>query len=207
MRAHPELDPSHPVTCGLHVASLLEDNGLRVHDVFAETDVAVMHAYPMYLDWARQPLDPDLVPFTCALTEALTGKPVLMEEWGGCTAAPGEPSHVWSWHDVRGERASSWPRRRTWRTTWRRCCPRLVDVGATGAMLWCFADYAEHLWSRPLRRGAARALLRPRAARRFAEAARRRRVALDVTPEAYYADPAGHARRLYRAYQSGAGAA
>ena len=27
--------------------------------------------------------------------------------------------------------------------------PRLVEVGATGAFLWCFADYAEDLWDRP----------------------------------------------------------
>ena len=27
--------------------------------------------------------------------------------------------------------------------------PRLVEVGATGALLWCFADYAEAIWDRP----------------------------------------------------------
>ena len=27
--------------------------------------------------------------------------------------------------------------------------PRLVSVGATGALLWCFADYAVHLWDKP----------------------------------------------------------
>src|SRR5688572_20821636 len=47
------IDPAHPVTCGLHMASLHFDNGLRVNDVFAETDVAVMHSYPMYTNWAR----------------------------------------------------------------------------------------------------------------------------------------------------------
>ncbi|MGC9358716.1 MAG: glycoside hydrolase 5 family protein, partial [Anaerolineae bacterium] len=90
-------DPVRPVTCGLHVASLVEDNGLRVPDVFGETDVAVMHGYPMYADWAAGPLDPDFVPFLCALTTALCGKPALMEEFGGCTAPPGEPSTVWEW--------------------------------------------------------------------------------------------------------------
>ena len=29
------------------------------------------------------------------LTAALCGKPVLAEEWGGCTAPPGEPSQTW----------------------------------------------------------------------------------------------------------------
>ncbi len=99
------IDAHHPVTCGLHVASLLEDNHLRVHDVFAETDTAVMHAYPMYLPWARHDLDPDLVPFTCALVNALCGKPTLMEEWGGCTAPPGA---AWC---ARTARSSRTPRR------------------------------------------------------------------------------------------------
>src|SRR5262249_12004353 len=79
-----ELDPVHPVTCGLHFDSLIKDNGLRINEVFAETDIAVMHGYPMYVPWARSPLDPDFVPFTCALTSALCGKPTLAEEWGGC---------------------------------------------------------------------------------------------------------------------------
>jgi endo-1,4-beta-mannosidase len=92
-----ELDTAHPVTCGLHVDSLVEDNGLRVHDIFAEVDMAVMHGYPMYADWAVGPLDPDFVPFLCALTSALCGKPTLAEEFGGCTQPPGQPSAVWRW--------------------------------------------------------------------------------------------------------------
>jgi len=85
------IDPVHPVTCGLHVASLVEDNGLRAHDIFAEVDLAAMHGYPMYADWSTGPLDPDFVPFLCALTSALCGKATLMEEFGGCTGAPGRP--------------------------------------------------------------------------------------------------------------------
>ena len=27
--------------------------------------------------------------------------------------------------------------------------PRLVEIGAIGAMVWCFADYHESLWGRP----------------------------------------------------------
>lgn len=125
-----ELDPHHPVTCGLHVESLVQDNGLRVSDVFAETDVALLHGYPMYADWAKGPLDPDYVPFTCALTTALSGKPTLVEAWG---------------------------------TTSPRSC-----------------------------RGFARTRPRVRPAAR--------RIDLDGTPDASYADPAGHAQRLYAAY-------
>ena len=71
-----DIDGTRPVTCGLHAASLFERNGLRVDQVFAETDVAVMHGYPMYVPWARDPLDPDFVPFLCRLTSALSGRPL-----------------------------------------------------------------------------------------------------------------------------------
>jgi endo-1,4-beta-mannosidase len=143
------LDSRHPVTCGLHVANLLQDNGLRVTEVFAETDVAVMHAYPMYGMLARSPLDPDFVPFTCALTAALCGKPVLMEEFGGCTAPPGRGSYMWRWLANHLPRVQFMASEEAMAEYLVGVLPRLVAVGATGAVLWCFADYAAELWDRP----------------------------------------------------------
>jgi endo-1,4-beta-mannosidase len=97
--------------------------------------------------------------------------------------------------------------------------PRLVDVGATGAFLWCFADYAPELWDRPpCDEGGAKherhfGLVRPDGSLKpHTEALRRfvatnptirppaRTVELDVTAEEYYRDPAGHARRLYQEF-------
>lgn len=213
-----DLDPRHPVTCGLHVASLLEDNALRVHDVFEETDVAVMHAYPMYLPWARHDLDPDLVPFTCALVSAMTGKATLMEEWGGCTAPPGEPSQVWEWTSYGAPRRQFMASEEDLARYVEAVLPKLVDVGATGALLWCFADYHPSLWDRPpcdeARHERHFGLVRPdgslkphaEAIRRFARASPRvlreprHTVALDVGRDEYYAAPAEHARRLYARY-------
>ncbi len=143
------LDSQHPVTCGLHVANLLQDNGLRVTDVFAETDVAVMHAYPMYGWLARSPLDPDFVPYTCALTTALCGKPVLMEEFGGPTAPPGRDSFMWRWLANRFPRIQFMAGEQAMAEHLAAVLPRLVAVGATGALLWCFADYAVDLWDKP----------------------------------------------------------
>ena len=212
-----ELD-QRPVTCGLHVASLLEDNGLRVDEVFSETDLAVMHAYPMYLDLARGPLDPDLVPFTCALTRALSGKPVLMEEWGGCSAPPGEGSQTWRWTSYGRPRSQFMASEEALAEHIAQVLPRLVDVGASGSLLWCFADYHERLHDRPpllesrheRSFGLVRAdgSLKPHAevVKRFAAqrptvlARPRHEVRLDVAPEEYYRAPAAHARRLYRAY-------
>ena len=145
-----EIDPLHPVTCGLHGDSLHRDNGLRIDKVYAETDVAVMHSYPMYTPWARQPLDPDFVPFTCALTAALCGKPVLMEEFGGCTALPGEATYTMKWTETNGrQREQFMASEEDFAEFIRLTLPKLQDSGATGAMLWCFADYVPELWDLP----------------------------------------------------------
>ena len=213
------LDPSHPVTMGLHTANLLSDNGLRVDQVFAAGDVAVMHGYPMYVPWARDELDPDLVPFLCALTTALSGKPCLAEEWGGCTAPDGTGSVVWEWTSYGQERSQFMAGEEDFADYVRATLPRLVEVGATGAMLWCFADYAPELWDRPpcedtgARHERHFGLVRPDGSlkphaeviKEFAATAPRvvpptRTVTLDITADEYYLDPEVHARRLYEAF-------
>jgi len=211
------VDPTHPVTCGLHTANLFQDNGLRVNDVFAETDVAVMHGYPMYIDWATSPLDPNFVPFICALTTALCGKPTLMEEFGGCTEAPGKPSSVWEWTAYGQPRRQFMASEEEFAAYIEQVLPRLIEVGATGAMLWCYADYAPALWGRPpcdeswherffglVRPDGS---LKPHAAviQRFAATRpvvqpARRTVVLDISPAAYYQSPQAHAQRLYAAF-------
>ena len=144
------IDPKKPVTIGLHGDGLHRDNGLRIDKVYAHTDVAVMHSYPMYTPWARQPLDPDFVPFTCAITAALCGKPVLMEEFGGCTAQPGEPSHIMKWTETNGrEREQFMAGEDDFAEYIRQVLPKLQHSGATGAMLWCYADYVQELWGLP----------------------------------------------------------
>lgn len=143
------IDPEHPVTLGLHSGSLHERNGLMINDVYGETDVAVMHSYPMYVDWSRHPLDPDFVPYTCALTASLAGKPVLMEEFGGCTAAPGQPSYNWEW-DALGQHYNRFmASEEDLAEYFRQVLPKLVQIGTTGAITWCFADYIETLWDKP----------------------------------------------------------
>lgn len=214
-----DLDPEHPVTTGLHTANLFQDNGLRVHDVFAESDVAVMHGYPMYVDWARSPLDPDFVPYLSALVTALTGKPCLAEEWGGCTSPDTAESVVWEWNAYGEPRSQFMAGEEAFAGYVAEVLPRLVDVGATGAFMWCFADYAKELWDRPpcddagARHERHFGLIRPDGSlkphaevlRRFASsnpkiAAPTKTVELDVSPDEYYSDPAAHAERLYQSF-------
>ena len=144
------IDPKRPVTIGLHGDGIHRDNGLRVDKVYAQTDVAVMHSYPMYSDWARKPLDPDYVPFTCALTAALGGKPVLMEEFGGCTALPGEASYMMKWTETNGrDREQFMASEEDFAEFLSLTILKLQHSGATGAMLWCYADYIPELWNVP----------------------------------------------------------
>ena len=213
------LDPSHPVTTGLHVDSLLRDNGLRVDRVFAAADISVMHGYPMYVPWARHDLDPDFVPFLCALTAALSGKPCLAEEWGGCTAPEGSESTTWEWMAYGRPRSQFMAGEQAFAEYVEATLPRLVDVEATGAFLWCFADYAPGLWDRPPceETGAKHerhfGLVRPDGSlkphaeviRAFAESepvtgTSPRSVTLDISVDDYYQDPEGHAKRLYESF-------
>lgn len=143
------IDPAHPVTVGTHADSLSRDNGFRIDLVHAETDIPVMHSYPMYTAWARGPLDPDFVPFTTALTAALAGKPALMEEFGGCTNLPGKPAETWEWSSYGNPRSQYMASETDFAEYIRQVLPRLQGVGARGAFLWCFADYAPELWDRP----------------------------------------------------------
>ena len=143
------LDPTHPITCGLHVESLQIDNGLRVGDVFGEVDLAVMHGYPMYSEWSRGELDPWFVPFMCSLTSALCGKPTLAEEFGACTEAPGLPSRTWNWVAYGAARRQFMSSETDYAEYLEHVLQNLLTVGSTGAMLWCFADYAPELWNRP----------------------------------------------------------
>jgi endo-1,4-beta-mannosidase len=144
-----ELDDAHHMTVGLHADSLMRDNGLRVDRMFEAADMAVMHAYPIYRNFGAEPLDPDVVPFATALTASLSRRPTLMEEFGACTAPPGEPTTTWEWEAL----GSTWSQvmlsEEALAEHIAQVLPRLVEVGATGALLWCFADYAESIWDRP----------------------------------------------------------
>jgi endo-1,4-beta-mannosidase len=213
------IDPVHPVTCGLHADSLWYDNGLRVNDVFAEMDFAVMHGYPMYVPWLDNPLDPDFVPYLCALTSALANKPALMEEFGGCTNTPGEPSATWQWTAYGEPRHQFMASEEDLAAYMTEMLPKLVEVGAIGAVVWCFADYIPELWVRPPCKESIHeryfGLVRPdgsvkphaRAMQAFAATRPvitppRHKIALDISPESYYDDPEGNALRLYRHFRA-----
>ena len=212
------LDPDRPVLLGLHAVSIEDDPGFRVHDVAPETDISVMHGYPFYSAIARSPLDPDYVPFLAALTAALAGRPVLLEETGVNTHWPDRPSQ---WHELSGwggeRRQVHFASEEDAGTYVDAVLHGLQRVGSLGAFLWCFADYAPELWDRPpldlqvherwfgLIRADGSVKPTGNAVLRFADTTPQvlppeRTVELDVSPEDYYRDPVAHARRLYEAF-------
>ncbi len=143
--------PGAPIQIGAHLPSLTADNNMRVDDLARVADEDVMHAYPLYYDGARSFLDPELVPFSCALTSELagSGRATLMQEFGLCTAAPGEAGHAIT-DDFLGEPRSQYLASEDEAASYHAAVlERLVSTGAAGAYAWCYADYDPRLFDRP----------------------------------------------------------
>ena len=189
-------DPSRPITIGLHMEDLEEDRRLGPAEASEFSDFLCMHGYPLYARWARGPSDAALVAYLAEVTRWLGGKEVFFEEFGMPSRAPQEEAEAD--HYV-GQALDA-----------------LHEVGTTGAMLWCFADYVTEIWDRPPLDhapherffGLWRADGSPKPAARhlgrYAGVARRTAVGdaewADVPPEHFYDDPAANLRRMYARY-------
>jgi len=219
--------PGVPVHFGAHLPSLVESTHMRIDDLAGLLDEDCMHAYPLYCDHARSFLDPELVPFACALTAELadTGRAPLMHEFGICTAAPGSPG-VTITDDFLGQ-----PRQQYLASEaegalyYSQVLDRLAATGAAGAYAWCYADYDPSLFDRAPFDTAVRertfGLVRSDGSekpactviRAFAARLARGDVhfgvapkLLDVNVDAYYASPTDHFARLYARWLAGTGA-
>lgn len=143
--------PGTPIQIGAHLPSLTATNNMRIDDLAVVADEDIMHAYPLYCDAARSFLDPDLVPFSCALTAALagSGRPPLMQEFGLCTAPPGAPGHTIT-DDFLGKPRSQYLASEDEAAAYYEAVlERLVRTGAAGAYAWCYGDYDSRLFDRP----------------------------------------------------------
>ena len=209
---------------GAHLPSLTTINHMRVDDLGAVMDEDVMQAYPLYSASARGFLDPELVPFSCALTSALSGRdrPTLMQEFGLCTAPRGTAGQTFIDDFLGVPRAQYLPSEEDGAACYSAVLERLVRTGAAGAYAWCYADYVPELFHRTPLATAVRersfGLVRADrsekpAAQVFRELRRARddghlRVdavppVLDVSPNEYYAEPGAHFDRLYAQWIAG----
>lgn len=207
-----------PIQVGAHLPSLTTQNNMRIDDIAGVADEDVMHAYPLYYDGARSFLDPELVPFSCALTAALsgTGRRPLMQEFGLCTAAPGATGCTITDDFLGKPRPQYLASEEEGATYYEDVLERLVATGAAGAYAWCYGDYDPQLFDRlPLSHairertfGLVRAdgsekpaagVFRQLRSRRDAGALVRHPVVriLDVGADEYYDAPAVHFERLY----------
>jgi hypothetical protein len=215
--------PGTPIQIGAHLPSLTTANNMRIDDLADVADEDLMHAYPLYCDVARSFLDPELVPFSCALTAGLaeSGRPPLMQEFGLCTAPPGVAGYTIT-DDFLGEPRSQYLASEDESATYYdEVLERLVKTGAAGAYAWCYGDYDSRLFDRPpfdtaIRErtfGLVRADGNEKPAAGVFRALRKRRDAgtlmrggvvpvLDVGPDEYYVAPAKHFERLYASWLS-----
>lgn len=210
--------PGTPIQVGAHLPSLTTQNNMRVDDIGGVADEDMMHAYPLYSDVARSFLDPELVPFSCALTAALagTGRPTLMQEFGLCSAPPGAPGTIIMDDFLGTPRPQYLASEEEGAAYYAAVLERLVETGAAGAYAWCYGDYDPRLFDRTPFAHAVRertfGLVRADGSEKPAagvfRATRQRRdvgqlvrgpvpSVLDVTADAYYNAPAEHFRRLY----------
>ena len=219
--------PGTRVQIGAHLLSLTTPDYLRIDDIAGVADEDVMHAYPLYCRTARSFLDPELVPFSCALTAGLagTGRPVLMQEFGLCTAAPGLAGHTIT-DDFLGRPLSQYLASEDEAATYySEVLERLIATGAAGAYAWCHGDYDERLFDRsPLSTavrertfGLVRADGSEKPAADVFRRLRQRRDAgmldhpaavpvpqvLDISPDEYYTAPQMHFDRLYNDWLAG----
>ena len=124
---------------------------MRIDDLAAVADEDMMHAYPLYCRTARSFLDPELVPFSCALTAGLsgTGRRTLMQEFGLCTAPPGSAGSSIIDDFLGDPRPQYLASEEEAAAYYRSVMGRLVDTGAAGAYAWCYGDYDARLFGRP----------------------------------------------------------
>jgi endo-1,4-beta-mannosidase len=213
-----EAAPGTPIQIGTHLPSLTTTNNMRVDDLGALCDEDVMHAYPLYCDVARSFLDPELVPFSCALTTGLSGhgRPTLMQEFGLCTAPQGEPGRTITDDFLGQPRTQYLASEDEAAAYYEAVLDRLARTGAAGAYAWCFGDYEAMLFDRPPFATAVRertfGLVRADGSEKpavdvFRRFKRRRDAgmipevpvepALDVSADDYYLAPARNFERLY----------
>jgi endo-1,4-beta-mannosidase len=218
--------PGTPIQIGAHLLSLTTPQYIRVDDIAGVADDDVMHAYPLYSKTARSFLDPELVPFCCALTAGLaaTRRPTLMQEFGLCTA-PQDSEGITITDDFLGNPLSQYLASETEAATYYSAVlERLVATGASGAYAWSYGDYDARLFDRsPISTavrertfGLVRAdgsekpvtdVFRQFRKRRDEGALTQSPVAiphiLDVSADEYYRTPQAHFDRLYSSWISG----
>jgi len=139
-------DQGAQVTIGLHLEDLEQDRHLGPHEAAEVCDFLTMHGYPGYAAWADGPTDERILPFLARLTRWLGGgTDVLFAEFG----VPTTPDTSSDRQPADRAPAPALVDESSAASYVARALPALLECGSTGAMLWCYADYAEAIWGVP----------------------------------------------------------
>lgn len=127
-----------PVTGGTHGEDLTLDRNIRLSSIAEPWEFGTMHGYSVYSDFARDRLDPDVVPFLHAMAASFTQKPVLFSEYGNPACPAGRS-------DKALENGMACLDEDEMCIYAHEVFDRLHAGGALGAMWWCWADYVPEL--------------------------------------------------------------
>jgi endo-1,4-beta-mannosidase len=128
------------VTGGLHGEDIMRDRCIRLSSIAAPWEFATMHGYSVYSDFARDRLDPEVVPFLSEVTASCTRKPVLFSEFGNPTCPGGNLEGFKGMDCLTEDEMCVYARN---------VLERLHARGALGAFWWCWADYDRALRNAP----------------------------------------------------------
>jgi endo-1,4-beta-mannosidase len=150
-----------PVTAGTHGEDLTRDRNLRLATLCAPFAFATMHGYSVYSAFARNRLDPEVVPFLALLAAAFSFEPVLFSEFGNPTCPPGkrspyervampdEPPNPTISRDDPELASYACLSEDEIAAYCTQVLERLHADGRLGAYWWCWADYADALRGEP----------------------------------------------------------
>jgi endo-1,4-beta-mannosidase len=137
-------DGTAKITIGLHMEDLEHDRNLGPKEAAEACDFLTMHGYPGYAPWTDGPTDERLLPFLARLTACLSDDAeVLFSEFGVPTAPRRQPELE------QEERGPALVTEADAASYIARSLRALHRSGSSGAMLWCYSDYAEELFDEP----------------------------------------------------------
>ncbi len=149
------------MTAGTHGEDLTRDRNIRLASLCEPYPFATMHGYSVYSAFARDRLDPEVVPFLALLAASFSYKRVLFSEFGNPTCPPGKrspydrealpdepPNPTVSPDDpvFANYACLSEAENAAYCTA---VLERLHADGRLGAYWWCWADYADALRGEP----------------------------------------------------------
>ena len=140
-----------PISAGMHLPTITSYNGFRPDRLAISNDFLSMHAYSIYyhLTELDDPLNSDVVPLACLVTEALGRKRVLFEEFGYASLERGDISEHRMVRRGGSEKRQYFADDASGGRYYQEVLAKLVRCGAPGAFGWMFSDYDPVLWDKP----------------------------------------------------------